>query len=65
MRALGLVVGDLWRTVTGAPPPVQRTEVRREVEEREAETAAGRVTLRRTTIEEVEVQPPAERNPGP
>lgn len=59
MRALGLAVGDFWRTVTGAPPPVQRTEVRREVEEREAETAAGRVTLRRTTIEEVEVRPPA------
>ncbi len=64
MRALGLAVGDLWRTVTGAPPPVQRTEVRREVEEHEAETAAGRVTLRRTTIEEVEIRPPAGPSPG-
>ena len=64
MRALGLAVGDLWRTVTGAPPPAQRTEVRREVEERGAETPEGRITLRRTTIEEVEVHRDAGHHPG-
>jgi hypothetical protein len=66
MRALGLAVGDVWRTVTGAPPPaespVRRQEVRREVEEQQADTPAGRVTLRRTTIEEVELHP---RDPAP
>lgn len=57
MRALGLVAGDLWKVVTGRRPAFrQGTVVRRDVEEREVPTADGKVVLRRTTVEEVEVQ---------
>jgi hypothetical protein len=56
MRSLGLVVGDLWSVIrTGkARTPVERTVVRRDTQEARVNTPAGEVTLRRTTIDEVE-----------
>lgn len=57
MRSLGRFTGHLWQAVR-ADPARDRSEVRREVEETESELPDGRrVTLRRTTIEEVEVHP--------
>lgn len=53
MRSLGEFVGHIWqglRSDTGK----HRREVRRETEEEQRETPMGKVTLRRTTIEEVE-----------
>lgn len=40
------------------PPEPQRHEVRREVEHERVQTPQGEITLRRTTIEEVEIKPP-------
>jgi hypothetical protein len=62
MRALGLVTGDLWSTLTGRPrkpagapkKQVLRTETTEEVRQ----TEQGNVVLRRTVIEEVEVRRP-------
>ncbi|TVQ61993.1 MAG: hypothetical protein EA378_05880 [Phycisphaerales bacterium] len=71
MRSLGEAVGHVWRAIrtdpgvsdsgegSAAAGAGARREVRREVEAVERTTEAGhRVTLRRTTIEEVEVHPP-------
>lgn len=67
MRSLGEAVGHVVRAVRSDPgasdakataraPDVSREEVRRSVEEAAGETAGGeRVTLRRTTIEEIEI----------
>lgn len=56
MRSLGRFTGHLWHAVC-ATPRRDRSEVRREVEETEGELPDGRrVTLRRTTIEEVEIE---------
>jgi hypothetical protein len=52
-RSLGEFVGHIWRGVTGDVAPDKR-EVKRTVEEEERETDQGKVTLRRTTIEEIE-----------
>jgi hypothetical protein len=60
MRALGLVTGDLWSVLRGkprqAPPPTQ--VLRSETTEEVRQTEQGRVVLRRTVIEEVEVRRP-------
>ena len=66
MRALGLVTGDLWHTLTGKPrkPPAprpagpQKQVLHTETTEEVRETAQGKVVLRRTVIEEVEVRRP-------
>lgn len=61
MRNLGEFFGHIAHGVKSNPDDAQRgeqREVRREVEEREETGPDGRrVTLRRTTIEEVEIQP--------
>jgi hypothetical protein len=57
MRALGLLTGDIWRGLAGAPRPAAPTVLRHEVKEEATDTPAGRITLRRTTIEEVELAP--------
>jgi hypothetical protein len=58
VRALGLLVGDLWCALTGRPrTPPDRRVLRHETEERTGDAPQGKVTLRRTTIEEIEVQP--------
>ncbi len=68
-RCLGEFVGHIVHGVradlrTDEP---QRREVRREVEEREGELGGRKVTLRRTTIEEIEMEsgPRADTDGGP
>jgi hypothetical protein len=59
MRSLGEFVGHLWfaaRTDPSRYPDRRKHELRREVQEEQGETPAGKVTLRRTTVEEVEVE---------
>lgn len=58
MRVFGLVAGDLWSAVTGKPRAPQKKVLRRDVEERTTDTPDGKVILRRTTIEEVEIKQP-------
>jgi hypothetical protein len=60
MHSLGAFFGHI---VRGVKTPVQpakpeRREVRREVETETRDTPQGRVVLKRTTIEEIEVRPP-------
>lgn len=78
MRSLGQFVGHLTSAVKSDPAKAEPTdtnptkaggekrEVRREVEEREETGPDGRkVTLRRTTVEEIEIQPSAEPSKTP
>ncbi|GJM18151.1 MAG: hypothetical protein DHS20C14_03640 [Phycisphaeraceae bacterium] len=56
-RAVGRFFGHLWSAVR-TDSARERTELRREVEETDATGPTGeRMTLRRTTIEEVEIHP--------
>ena len=52
MRSLGEFVGHIVKAVR--TDPTNAAEVRRDVEEEQR----GDVTLRRTTIEEIEIRPP-------
>jgi hypothetical protein len=56
-RSLGEFFGHIAHGVKGdlSSDQPERREVRREVEEREGEVDGRRVTLRRTTIEEIEI----------
>lgn len=57
MRSLGEFVGHVargFKTPVGKP---RRHEVGRSIEEQRVETPRGPVTVRRTTIEEVELPP--------
>jgi hypothetical protein len=60
-RAVGRFLGHLWSAATspaqGDEPEVH--EVKRETEEHQGEIQGRKVTLRRTTIEEVEFNDPA------
>lgn len=56
-RSLGEFFGHIWRGVT-KDVATDKREVRRTVEEEERDTPQGKVTLRRTTIEEVEIRRP-------
>ncbi len=61
MRNLGEFVGHIWRGVRTNPrtsPSREKRVLRREVEEKPLEGPDGRVTLRRTTIEEIEIDRP-------
>lgn len=70
MRSLGQFVGHLTSAVKSDPTKAdtaknggEKREVRREVEEREETGPDGRkVTLRRTTVEEIEIQPAGDPN---
>jgi hypothetical protein len=53
MRSLGEFFGHVWKGVRTDPGP-QRHVVRRDVQETTVPTEGGPVTLRRTTIDEVE-----------
>lgn len=56
VRALGLLAGDVWCAITGKPrTPPPKQVVRHDVEEETRDTPQGKVRLRRTTIEEIEV----------
>jgi len=59
MRSLGEFCGHVWKGVTSDPakPGAHTRVVRHDVEEHDASDADRRVTLRRTTIEEIEVEP--------
>jgi hypothetical protein len=58
MRALGEFVGHIAKGITTDPskPAATRQTVRERVEEETRETPEGKVILRRTTIEEIEVR---------
>lgn len=61
MRSLGEFVGHLWfaaRTDPEKYPGKQRQRLRHDVSQSTAQTPSGKVTLRRTTIEEMEIEPP-------
>lgn len=60
-RSLGRFFGYIRAGLRADVGGGERVEMRREVEEREGEASGRRVTLRRTTIEEVEVHPRDER----
>jgi len=65
MRNLGLTLGDLWSVIkTGRTKPATRNTVRRSTEESTHDTPQGKVTLRRTVIEEIAVEPPAKQAGG-
>ncbi len=59
MRSLGQFVGHITKAVK-TDVSSERREVSRTVEEEERETEGGKVTLRRTVIEEIEVEKPRE-----
>lgn len=70
MRSLGEFVGHIVRgAMTPVDPPKQRREVKREVQEEVRDAPGGKITLRRTTIEEVEFEPDENQKdsgpPGP
>lgn len=57
MRSLGEFVGHIWSAVRADPGAgVERREVSRRTETETRETGAGTVTLRRTTVEEIEIR---------
>jgi hypothetical protein len=59
-RAVGQFFGHLWgastRPITKDTPTTERHEVRRETQEAQGELNGKKVVLRRTTIEEVELE---------
>lgn len=58
MRSLGEFVGHIVRGVkTPAPPAPDSQVLKHEVEEETRDTPTGRVTLRRTTVEEIRIEP--------
>jgi len=57
MRSLGEFVGHVWKGVK-TDPEREKQVLRHDVEEDQRETPEGRVTLRRTTIEEMEIERP-------
>jgi hypothetical protein len=69
MRSLGEFFGHIARGVktpvdAPTPPPQPKTrQVKKEVEEETRDTPTGRVTLRRTTVEEIVIHPDEDQNP--
>lgn len=57
LRNLGRFTGEIWRAIKAPVPSKDSREVSRSVEEETRTTDSGRVTVRRTTIEEIEVEP--------
>jgi hypothetical protein len=55
MRSLGEFFGHVWKAVTHDPTPPERREVSRRVVEQSVESGDGKVTLRRTIVEEIEL----------
>ena len=53
MRSLGEFFGHVWKGVKTDPA---RKVVRKQVVEEERQTSEGKVVLRRTTVEEVEIR---------
>jgi len=66
MRSLGQFVGHVWHAVkTPADEQRERHELRREVEQQTREADGGKLTVRRTTIEEVEFERESGSSHGP
>ncbi|MEK6702428.1 MAG: hypothetical protein AABZ53_09205 [Planctomycetota bacterium] len=62
-RSLGEFFGILWdaaKTDVSKPPSTPATVVRKDVQEKTVETPRGAITLRRTTIDEVEPAGPGQ-----
>jgi hypothetical protein len=58
MRNLGEFFGHVAKGIKSDPGRPKKQEVRREVEERQETGPAGeRITVRRTTVEEIEIRP--------
>jgi hypothetical protein len=57
MRSLGEFVGHIVRGVKTPAEGADAQVLKHEVEEETRDTPAGRVTLRRTTIEEIRIEP--------
>ncbi|MBX3409778.1 MAG: hypothetical protein KF859_07820 [Phycisphaeraceae bacterium] len=58
MRALGEFFGHVWKGITAEPAKAPTRRVtRHEVEQETRDTPQGKVTLRRTVIEEIELPP--------
>lgn len=60
MRSLGEFVGHIVRGVKApadSPETADSTVVKHDVKEAVQDTPAGRVTLRRTTVEEIRIEP--------
>lgn len=57
-RSLGEFFGHIWRAVKTAPAQPDRAVLRHDVAEERRDTPHGKVTLRRTTIEEIQVDRP-------
>lgn len=55
-RSLGKFTGEIWRALKAPADGKQTHEVKRIVETEERQTPSGKVTLRRTTIEEIEIK---------
>jgi hypothetical protein len=58
VRNIGKFTGEIWRAIKAPVPTSSKEthEVRRTVETDVQETDEGKVTLRRTTIEEIEIR---------
>jgi hypothetical protein len=61
MRSLGEFVGIIARAAR-TDPSKDRRELRRDVEVERRDTTAGKATLRRTVIEEIEIERPRRNN---
>ena len=61
MRSLGEFFGNIARGVTEPVGKAKPHEVKRTVEEETRQTPEGKITLRRTTIEEVEIKKPEQQ----
>ena len=55
MRSLGEFFGHVWQAIRTDPAAPEKREVRREEQVEERDTARGKVVLRRTIVEEVEL----------
>lgn len=64
-RSLGKFTGEIWRALKAPAGGAEKHEVKRTVETEERDTPEGKVTLRRTTIEEIEFKAePREKKTG-
>ncbi len=64
-RSLGRFFGEIGRAVAAEPGKGDGPrEVSRTIEEEQRSTPEGRMTLRRTVIEEIEIEPPGPQNAG-
>ncbi|MCW5776241.1 MAG: hypothetical protein KIS87_07380 [Phycisphaeraceae bacterium] len=58
MRSLGEFFGEVWKGVRHDPAAATTQTLRRETHEQTRDTPVGRVTLRRTVVEEMRIDPP-------